>query len=280
MIRQLLLRILRGKGAKNFDFDQREMSFLDHLEELRWHIVKAAVGLVVAMVLCGFFVEFIVQKVLLSPLLAVGLKAQVLAPYGIVMLYIQAVLVCGLVLSMPNTLYWLWKFIAPGLMPTERRYVSGIVGSTSFFFFSGCAFGYFVLVPTALTFFAGFGTANIALNIAVDRYISFLLALVLGSGLVFELPMLTYFLAKLGIVSADFMRKYRRHAYVVILLIAAVVTPTPDMVTQLLMAAPMFVLYELSIFIAKFVYKKKEEKEKAEAAGTHEDTAKSDEELW
>ena len=280
MIRQLLLRILRGKGAKNFDFDQREMSFLDHLEELRWHIVKAAIGLVVAMALCGFFVEFIVQKVLLSPLLVVGLKAQVLAPYGIVMLYIQAVLVCGLVLSMPNTLYWLWKFVAPGLMPTERRYVSGIVGSTSFFFFSGCAFGYFVLVPTALTFFAGFGTANIALNIAVDRYISFLLALVLGSGLVFELPMLTYFLAKLGIVSADFMRKYRRHAYVVILLIAAVVTPTPDMVTQLLMAAPMFVLYELSIFIAKFVYKKKEEKEKAEAASTHEDTAKSDEELW
>jgi sec-independent protein translocase protein TatC len=255
------------------------MSFLDHLEELRWHIVKAAIGLVVAMALCGFFVEFIVQKVLLAPLLAVGLKAQVLAPYGIVMLYIQAVLVCGLVLSMPNTLYWLWKFVAPGLMPTERRYVSGIVGSTSFFFFSGCAFGYFVLVPTALTFFAGFGTANIALNIAVDRYISFLLALVLGSGLVFELPMLTYFLAKLGIVSADFMRKYRRHAYVVILLIAAVVTPTPDMVTQLLMAAPMFVLYELSIFIAKFVYKKKEEKEKAEATSTHEDTAKSDEEL-
>jgi sec-independent protein translocase protein TatC len=278
VIRQLLLRILRGKGAKNFDFDQREMSFLDHLEELRWHIVKAAIGLVVAMALCGFFVEFIVQKVLLAPLLAVGLKAQVLAPYGIVMLYIQAVLVCGLVLSMPNTLYWLWKFVAPGLMPTERRYVSGIVSSTSFFFFSGCAFGYFVLVPTALTFFAGFGTANIALNIAVDRYISFLLALVLGSGLVFELPMLTYFLAKLGIVSADFMRKYRRHAYIVILIIAAVVTPTPDMVTQLLMATPMFVLYELSIFIAKFVYKKKEEK--AEATSTHEDTAQSDEELW
>lgn len=280
MIRQLLLRILRGKGAKNFEFDQREMSFLDHLEELRWHIVKAAIGLVVAMALCGFFVEFIVQKVLLAPLLAVGLKAQVLAPYGIVMLYIQAVLVCGLVLSMPNTLYWLWKFVAPGLMPAERRYVSGIVGSTSFFFFSGCAFGYFVLIPTALRFFAGFGTANIALNIAVDRYIAFLLALVLGAGLVFELPMLTYFLAKLGIVSSDFMRTYRRHAYVAILLIAAVVTPTPDMVTQLLMATPMFVLYELSIFIAKLVYRKKEEKEKAEATSTHEDTAQSDEELW
>jgi sec-independent protein translocase protein TatC len=283
VLRQLLLRILRGKDAKDFEFDQKEMSFLDHLEELRWHIVKSAVGLALAMILCGVFADFIVQKVLLAPLLAVGLKAQVLAPYGIVMLYIQAVLVSGLVLSMPNTLYWLWKFIAPGLMPNERRYVSGIVGSTSFFFFAGCAFGYFVLVPTALTFFAGFGTENIALNIAVDRYITFLLALVLGTGLVFELPMLAYFLAKLGIVSSEFMRKYRRHAYVVILLIAGIVTPTPDMVTQLLMASPMFVLYELSIFIVKFVYKKKaenQEKEDAESAKSHEDTAESDEELW
>jgi sec-independent protein translocase protein TatC len=272
---------VRGKGAKDFEFDQKEMSFLDHLEELRWHIVKSVVGLTIAMILCGIFAEFIVQKILLAPLLAVGLKAQVLAPYGIVMLYIQAVLVSGLVLSMPNTLYWLWKFVAPGLMPNERRYVSGIVGSTSFFFFAGCAFGYFVLVPTALTFFAHFGTENVSLNIAVDRYITFLLALVLGTGLVFELPMVAYFLAKLGIVSSDFMRKYRRHAYVVILLIAGIVTPTPDMVTQLLMASPMFVLYELSIFIVKVVYKKKEEKAvKEEATKSHEDTAESDEELW
>ena len=283
MLRDLILRIVRGKGSRDFEFDQREMSFLDHLEELRWHIVKSAVGLALAMILCAVFAEFIVQKVLLAPLLAVGLKAQVLAPYGIVMLYIQAVLVCGLVLSMPNTLYWLWKFVAPGLMPNERRYVSGIVGSTSFFFFAGCAFGYFILVPTALTFFANFGTENISLNIAVDRYITFLLALVLGTGLVFELPMVAYFLAKLGIISAAFMRKYRRHAYVVILLIAGIVTPTPDMVTQLLMASPMFVLYELSIFIVKVVYKKKEEKAdqaESESKKTHEDTAESDEDLW
>jgi sec-independent protein translocase protein TatC len=218
-----------------------------------------------------------VQKILLAPLLAVGLKAQVLAPYGIVMLYIQAVLVSGFILSMPNTLYWLWKFVAPGLMPNERRYVSGIVGWTSFLFFGGCAFGYLVLVPTALQFFAGFGTENIALNIAVDRYITFLLALVLGTGLVFELPMLSYFLAKLGIMSPEFMRKYRRHAYVVILLVAGLVTPTPDMVTQLLMASPMFVLYEVSIFITKFVHRKKEqEKKQEEEAEAAENASASD----
>jgi len=275
VFKQLILRMLRGTSPTEPADEQREMSFLDHLEELRWHIVKAAGGIVVAMIACSFFADFIVQKVLLGPLVAVGLKAQVLAPYGIVMLYIQAVLVLGLILSMPNTLYWLWKFVAPGLMPNERRYVSGIVGSTSFFFFGGCAFGYFILVPAALTFFAGFGTQNIALNVAVDRYITFLLALVLGSGLVFELPMVTYFLAKLGVITPDFMRKYRRHSYVAILVIAAFVTPTPDIVTQLLMSSPMFVLYEISIFIAKYVYRNKE-KEKAKEEQVESSKAEGD----
>jgi sec-independent protein translocase protein TatC len=267
--------MLRGTSPTEPADEQREMSFLDHLEELRWHIVKAAGGIVIAMIACSFFADFLVQKVLLGPLVAVGLKAQVLAPYGIVMLYIQAVLVSGLILSMPNTLYWLWKFVAPGLMPNERQYVSGIVGSTSFFFFGGCAFGYFILVPAALTFFAGFGTQNIALNVAVDRYITFLLALVLGSGLVFELPMVTYFLAKLGVITPDFMRKYRRHSYVAILVIAAFVTPTPDIVTQLLMSSPMFVLYEISIFIAKYVYRNKE-KEKAKEEQVESSKAEGD----
>lgn len=279
-----MVRLLRTKSGEIGSDGQKEMSFLDHLEELRWHIVKAAAGVLVATVACSFFVEFIVQSIIMNPLIAVGLKAQVLAPYGIVMLYIQAVLVCGLILSMPNTLFWLWKFVAPGLMPNERKYISGIVSFTSFFFFGGCAFGYFILVPAALTFFAGFGTANIALNVAVDRYITFLLALVLGSGLVFELPMVTYFLAKMGILSTEFMRKYRRHSYVGILLIAAFVTPTPDVVTQLLMASPMFVLYELSIFIVKRVNKnkakKKEEEEKAEESSSDGDIPESDDEQW
>ena len=284
MFRQLFLRLLRGKTGEASIDDQKEMSFLDHLEELRQHIFKAAAGLVVAMILCSFAVDFIVQRIILGPLVAVGLKAQVLAPYGIVMLYIQAVLVCGLILSMPNTLYWLWRFVAPGLMPNERQYISGIVGFTSFFFFGGCAFGYFILVPAALTFFAGFGTEHIALNVAVDRYITFLLALVLGSGLVFELPMVAYFLAKMGILSTEFMRKYRRHSYVVILLIAAFVTPTPDIVTQLLMASPMFVLYELSIFIVKVVNRNKQkantEQEKPKESAPEGDVPEADDEQW
>ncbi|MBI3787609.1 MAG: preprotein translocase subunit TatC, partial [Ignavibacteriales bacterium] len=162
------------------------------------------------------------------------------------------------------------------LMPKERRYVSGIVGFTSFCFFSGVAFGYFVLLPAALDFFAHFGTENITLNVAIDRYVSFVLALILGAGLVFELPMISYFLSKMGILTPAFMRHYRRHSYVVILFISAVVTPTPDIVTQLLLAAPMFVLYEISIFISKIVVRKKDRESEQENTISSEEHNESD----
>ena len=273
MFRELLFRFLRHADTAKDSSDQKEMSFLNHLEELRWDLIKSLVGLVIAMIVCGIFADFIVQKVLLNPLLKVGLRAQVLAPYGIVLLYMEAVLVCGLILSMPNTLFWLWRFVAPGLLPKERRYISAIVALTSVCFFAGVAFGYFVLIPTALNFFAHFGTENLSLNIAIDRYVSFILALILGAGLVFELPMATYFLAKMGILTPTFMRRYRRHAIVVILIIAAVVTPTPDIVTQLLLASPMIFLYEVSILIAAIVHRRKEKKEEEEKQKNEEASA-------
>jgi sec-independent protein translocase protein TatC len=238
---------------------QKEMTFLEHLEELRWQIIKAAIGIVVATLLCVFFIDYIVQDLLLHPLRAVGLKAQVLSPYGIVLLYMEAVLICGIILSMPYSLYCLWKFVAPGLLPKERHYISHLVFFTSLCFFAGVAFGYFVLLPTALKFFSTFGTQHIDLDIALDQYVSFMLALLLGSGLVFELPMISFFLTKLGLLTPRFMRKYRRHAIVVILIIAAVVTPTPDMVTQILLALPMIVLYEVSILVSRFSQRKEPE---------------------
>jgi len=234
----------------------RDMSFLDHLEELRMRIIKAVLALVVASALAGFFADFLVQDVLLGPLRHVGLKVQVLTPYGIMLLYMEVVLFSGLILSMPALLYQLWAFVASGLMPNERQYASRIVFFTSLCFLSGIAFGYYVLIPAALTFFAGFGTESIALNIAADKYISFILSMILGAGLVFELPMVTFFLAKFGIVTPALMRKYRRHAFIGILIISALVTPTPDIITQSLLSAPMILLYEMSIFIAKFAQKK------------------------
>jgi sec-independent protein translocase protein TatC len=235
---------------------QKEMSFLEHLDELRSKIIKALIGILVGTILCVFFADFIVQNMLLHPLRSLGLKTQVLSPYGIVMLYMESVLICGIILSMPYTVYCLWTFVAPGLLPKERRYISRIVFFTSFCFFAGVAFGYYILLPAALNFFASFGTQNIDLNIALDQYVSFMLTLLLGAGLVFELPMVSYFLSKMGILTPSFMRKFRRHAIVVIFIISAVVTPTPDMVTQTLLALPMILLYEVSIFVSKYSQKK------------------------
>ena len=254
-LQSVLTKFLR-RAATGGAADQTEMSFLDHLEELRWDVVKVLIGLVIATIICAVYTDFIVQEILLRPVRLTGMKVQVLTPYGIVVLYMEAALICGLILSMPNTLYWLWKFVAPGLLPKERRYVRRIVFFTSFCFFAGVAFGYFVLLPSALTFFSTFGTKTIELNVAIDRYVSFVLALILGSGLVFELPMISYFLTKLGFLTPAFMRHYRRHAIIVILFIAAIVTPTPDPVTQLILALPMMVLYEVSIIVCKFAQRK------------------------
>jgi sec-independent protein translocase protein TatC len=237
---------------------QREMSFLDHLEELRWDIVRALAGILVATILCAVYAEFIVGTILLGPLRAAGLAVQVLSPYGIVLLYMQAVLICGLILSMPHTLYWLWRFIKPGLLPKERKYISWLVFFTSICFFAGVAFSYFIVIPTALNFFSTFGTQDIALNISVDRYVSFVLTLLLGAGLVFELPMVSYLLSKMGILTPAFMRHYRRHAIVGILIVSAIITPTPDIVTQLLLAVPMIALYEVGIGISSIVQRKRE----------------------
>ncbi len=254
-LQNVLTKYLRRVGSAD-GADGKEMSFLDHLEELRWDVVKALVGLVVATILCAIYTDFIVQNILLLPARSVSLKLQVLTPYGIVILYMEAALICGVILSMPNTLYWLWKFVAPGLLPKERRYISRIVFFTSLCFFAGVAFGYYVLLPSALKFFSTFGTQTIEMNIAIDRYVSFVLALLLGSGLVFELPMISYFLTKLGLLTPAFMRHYRRHSIIVILFIAAIVTPTPDPVTQLILALPMMALYEVSILVCKFSQKK------------------------
>jgi sec-independent protein translocase protein TatC len=221
-------------------------------------MVKALVGVLIATVLCAVYAEAIVNQILLGPLRAAGLTVQVLSPYGIVLLYMQSVLICGLILSMPNTLYWLWRFVKPGLLPKERRYISLIVFLTSLCFFAGVAFSYFILIPTALNFFASFGTQDIDLNISVDRYVSFFLTLLLGAGLVFELPMVAYVLAKMGILTPAFMRHYRRHAIVAILIISALITPTPDVVTQILLAGPMILLYEAGIFIAAAVHRQRE----------------------
>jgi sec-independent protein translocase protein TatC len=241
--------------------DEKEMTFLDHLEELRWRIIKAVLGLVGAMIICGIFSDFLVNQVILRPgkLTQPPLNIINTVPYGQITFYMMVVIVAGLIVSSPWILYQLWKFVQPGLMPSERNYISHIVAYTTLCFLSGVAFAYFVMLPYMLQFFATFGSSSIQNWISVDEYMSFVLQLILISGLIFELPMISYFLARFGILTPAFMRRYRRHAIVVILIIAAVVTPTTDPFTMSVFSIPMLVLYEFSIWIAGVAKRKREE---------------------
>jgi sec-independent protein translocase protein TatC len=239
--------------------DEREMSFLDHLEELRWRIVKALMGLIVCMAITGYFADWIVNDVVLRPGRLTNPPIEIIntVPYGQITFYMMVVIVAGLILSMPWILYQVWKFIQPGLMPKERRYISSIVFFTSFCFLAGVSFAYFIMLPYMLQFFATFGTSDIKNMISVNEYMSFVIQLVLISGLIFELPMVAYFLARLGLLTPAFMRHYRRHAIVAILIIAAVVTPTTDPVTMGVFSLPILLLYEISIWIAGIAQRKR-----------------------
>lgn len=245
---------------EDYTEEPNEMSFLDHLEELRWRIIKAVIGVVIGGIVCGIFIDWIMNHFLLAPALATNPPLQLinLKPYGQLVLYMEVILVGGLILSIPNVFYQFWKFIEPGLLHSERRYVSLVVFFTSFCFLGGASFAYYVMLPTALGFFAAFGTASIANNIAVDEYFSFIISVMLTAAIVFELPVVTFFLARFGVVTPKFMKKYRKHAFVIILILAAVLTPGPDITSQLMLGVPLFVLYEISIFIARIAQKQRE----------------------
>lgn len=236
-----------------------EMGFWEHIEELRWRLIKAVIGVVIGGIVAAVFIDYIMNDFLLAPAKQTvpPLELINLKPYGQLVLYFEVILVCGVILSIPNLFYQLWKFIEPGLLPGERKYISSIVVFSSLCFLSGITFAYFVMLPTALKFFAAFGTQAITNNIAVDEYFSFVISVMLAAGIVFELPMISFFLSKLGILTPEFMRKYRKHSIIIILILAGILTPSPDITSQLLLGVPLLILYELSIIISKLSQPKK-----------------------
>ncbi|MGE5400651.1 MAG: twin-arginine translocase subunit TatC [Ignavibacteriales bacterium] len=233
-----------------------EMSFLDHLEELRWRIIYAMIGVVIGTIICWVFSDFLITKILLAPALKAGIKLQNLRPFGQIMLYFEIALVGGAVLSLPNLIYQLWKFIEPALRQSEKKYISAIVLFTTFCFLAGIAFAYFVMLPMTFGFAASFGTKAIENNFAVDEYLSIIVSIMLGAGVVFELPMLSFFLSKIGILKPRLMKHYRKHAIVVIMILSAFLTPGTDPVSQLVLAVPLVFLYEISIFVSKMSQRK------------------------
>jgi sec-independent protein translocase protein TatC len=241
---------------ENADSVDVEMSFLDHLEELRWRLIYAAIGIVVGAIAAWIFIDPLVELVLLKPARDSGAILQNLRPFGQLFLFIQVAIIVGVVISLPNLFYQLWKFISPALKKTERKYILAIVIFSSICFLAGIAFAYFVMLPLALKFAAQFGTESIKNEFAIDEYMSIIISVMLAAGCVFELPMVSFFLSKLGILTPGFMKKYRRHAIVIILVLAAILTPGADPVSQVILAVPLVLLYELSIFISKISVKK------------------------
>jgi sec-independent protein translocase protein TatC len=235
----------------------REMGLFDHLDELRRRIISGLAGILIASIAVSFFINDIVEYILLRPAIEAGLRLQNLRPFGQAFLYFKLIFICGFILGFPWVLWNLWRFVAPGLYEHERRWARQITAWTSICFLVGVLFAYVGMIPSMMAFAKSFGSSRIENIIDVNEYLGFFATVIVASGLIFELPMIMYVLARAGIVTPTFLSTYRRHAIIVILIIAAVLTPTPDPINQLFFATPLYVLYELSIVISKFAVKRR-----------------------
>lgn len=253
------------------------MSFLDHLEALRWHVVRSAVVIVVVAIAAFLNKEIIFDGIILAPknpdFLTYRILCDLSEKYGLDMClqnvkfevinlsisgqfttHMWIALMTGFVIGFPYLVWEIWRFVKPALSDREVRYSRGIVFFTSMLFLAGLSFGYFIITPLSINFLGNYQVSTeIANAISMDSYINTVTVLSLSTGIVFELPMVVYFLSKLGMLTPAFMRQYRRHAMVVNLIIAALITPSPDITSQLLVAIPLFILYELSIYVSAVV---------------------------
>ena len=247
-----------------------EMSFLDHLEELRWRIFKGLGGVLLGSIICAFFADFVIDQILLGPTHAdffmyrlFGFDATALVLQnrtitGQFFAYWGSVLAVGVIIGSPILVYQMWKFIEPGLYPGEKKGLRFASFFATIFFIAGILFGYCVVTPLALQFFATFVISPQIVNeFDITKYFGMVSMWVFGLGILFELPIVMYFLARVGLVTSDYLRKGRKFALIIILIVAAVITP-PDVISQVLVAIPMMGLYEISIYISAVVERKRE----------------------
>lgn len=264
-----------------YDYDDepkeegKEMSFLDHLEELRWHLIRAAIAIVFFMIFAFVYIEEIYENVILGPSKLDFWTYRMMCKLGhlvgseglcveklqfslmsrevsgqFIMAFTSAAII-GLVFAFPYVFWEIWRFVMPGLKETERKSARGAVFYVTFLFFSGVLFGYFIVSPLAINFLVNFQiSTSIENQFDIGSYISLLATLTLACGVAFQLPIAIFVLTKIGVIGPVFMRTYRKHAIVVILIVAAVITPSPDIPSQLLVAFPLYILYEISIGIS------------------------------
>ena len=278
MSNKKLITAIKEKG-KNLE---AEMSFFEHLEILRWHIIRAVIAIIVFAILSFTFYDFVFNQIIMGPknldfwtyrmmcklgaILNLDGFCVEKIPFNIIntelagqfMLQINSCLLMAVALGFPYLLFEVWLFIKPALTDIERKSASGFVFYATILFILGALFGYYIVVPLSVNFLANVSLSDEITNqITIDSYLSTIATLTLGCGAVFLLPILIFILSKLGLMTPAFMRASRRYAIIIILTIAAIITPTADVITLLTVSAPMFILYELSIMVSANVQRKK-----------------------
>ncbi len=261
---------------------EKEMSFLDHLEELRWHLIKSTIAIVLFATVAFIFKGFVFDVLILGPKSAsfptykllcksaqmIGLNSfcftelpfavQSRTMAGQFSVHIWTSITAGFILAFPYVLYEFWKFISPGLHLNERKTARGFIFIASLLFFAGVLFGYYVVTPLSINFLGTYQVSEQVINeFDIDSYIGLVRACALSGGLIFELPIIIYFLTKIGLVTPQFLRKYRKYALVIVLIVSAIITP-PDIASQIIVSIPVVILYEISIYISKAVIRRQE----------------------
>ena len=264
-----------------------EMSFWGHIDALRGHLFRSAIVVLVITIVLFCYPEFLFDTIIFGPIrsdfityrtfcklshllnmgdqLCFGHYTFKLQSLGLADQFTSQMWIAflgGLIIGAPYLLWEIWRFIKPALRDVEKKASTGFIISSSFLFLFGVLFSYYVIVPLSVNFLGTYQVSKmVENNFTMDSYISTITTLTLASGIVFELPVIVYFLTKFGLISPQFMRKYRKHAIVVILIAAAIITPSPDVTSQMLVAFPLYFLYEASIFVSRYVVKQKAKQE-------------------
>lgn len=267
--------------------NQKEMSFLDHLEDLRWHLIRSTFAVMLVAIVAFIMKDFIFDVIIFGPkradfptyrilcasAQAIGLdsfcftelpfRVQSRTMSGQFSAHIWTSITAGFVVAFPYVIYEFWKFVSPGLHINERKNARGFIFAASVLFFLGVLFGYYVITPLSINFLGTYQVSDQVFNdFDLGSYIGLVRACALSSGIIFELPMIILFLTKIGLVTPEILRKYRKFALIIVLVISAIITP-PDIASQVIVTIPVLILYEISIVISSRILKKQKKKEKA-----------------
>jgi len=279
-----------AEQAENSATKKKSMSFLEHLEALRWHIVRSVIALTIVTSVLFFYSDFIFDTILFGPTKPGFITYRVLCKlsewlhlgdalcvqskvqfklvntelWGQLTMYMWGTFIAGFIVTMPYILWEIWRFISPALKPKEIKSTRGFVFAASGLFLLGVCFSYFIIIPWTVNFLNDFKLSNgtdVQNLFNVRSYVSTVTTLILWIGVVFELPMVTYILTLLGIISPAFLKKYRKHSVVVVLIVAALIAP-PDVASQIIISIPLYLLFEVSIFVAKYAERRRVKKAK------------------